>query len=284
MNGRDRADTAYGAHIPCSHQMKKKSLKFLAVIRRLVHCSNAGTMRDEARPIHDAMGLHIELYDVMLRAVHSTFSFYFRFRYTDDVRFALDDMFSFFTQMIAGRDSKMSHFEARVPPKRPLPKNPSIGSKHGQRVDVLEVDTNVLYQYKTFLYVSHAKIVVNGYLHRLGMIPSDLKALCMDFYYEKMDGVYQIAFKLYSLLNRAKKHCFTKFIAISIIKKYLNLQRDEDAEIYCAELLRMKCIVSLNEDRTRNLLQKNGFKILSEPSTAYFIPKTRKLEFSQYIH
>ena len=93
---------ALSCNYKTSQEMESNSLKFLDMISFIVRSvnmddSNCDKLMNRLGIQHDMMGIGIECYAVMLKQIHETLKFYFPKRYTYEVQFAIDEIFTFST-------------------------------------------------------------------------------------------------------------------------------------------------------------------------------------------
>eukprot|EP01084_Bolivina_argentea_P005404 10202_1 len=94
-------------------KLESVGLKYLDMIEYAIRsaAANRGNVNSDLLlqlgQLHDAMGVTAECYVAMLKQTHDVFQFYFPIQYTEEVRFAFDEMFTYITFQMTGIDLKI---------------------------------------------------------------------------------------------------------------------------------------------------------------------------------
>eukprot|EP01084_Bolivina_argentea_P214411 364004_1 len=94
-----------------SKQIERTSLRYLDMmgwlIRHLITDNiDLHSQLSQLGVLHDKMGICIEHYTPMLHSLHETFAYYFGCKYNVEVKYALDEIFSFAANVMTGKSLK----------------------------------------------------------------------------------------------------------------------------------------------------------------------------------
>eukprot|EP01084_Bolivina_argentea_P207848 354542_1 len=104
--------TELTTHFKSATDLEAVSLKYLDMIGFTVRtvgndAARASVLLQKLGAVHDAMHIDIQSYAIMLSEMHRVFGVYFPRHYTEAVRFALDETFTYCVQLMTGTDLKI---------------------------------------------------------------------------------------------------------------------------------------------------------------------------------
>merc|ERR1712113_22801 len=106
-------------------------------------------------------------------------------------------------------------------------------------------------------------------------VPQEIMDLCKQYYFDADQGIFQLGYTLHSVLKQIKQKSISKKMVRALIKKYLKVKNKRKIMFYLNELIRLKCIEPVQNDKRVQLLNVNK----SNQFVSYRIPMNSTLMF-----
>eukprot|EP01084_Bolivina_argentea_P308855 534156_1 len=143
---------------------------------------------------------------------------------------------------------------------------------------------DLLEQYKKYPYINHGKLVIAGYIREIdslivGVIPSVIQSMCMDFSYDDSHCVFELGYLVSKIVQENRKNVqnhnvhsinigLSGFELVSKIRKSIkgfNANSDDRIISYCHALIKSKFIRPI----ATNFAFGGVFDTLFSPSSKY---------------
>eukprot|EP01084_Bolivina_argentea_P213117 362075_1 len=187
--------------------------------------------------MHQNMGVNIQHFTVMLKAVHETFSYYFPTRYNIEVRYGIDEIFSVSAQVMTGQSLMqsshlveiMTQFKGnKVPFLKNLNSclNSSIGREYlydflrQTWCDEIALFLKSLFRYKS-LMSNKERLMVARDIIKISIQPS--ASFCLNLSYETRTNVLNQMIELEEKFNRQKSFTITADFFIQVEREMYKL-------------------------------------------------------------